>query len=153
MVNRVPPIQPKPFGTYSTRHTFRFVHRKTSAISRSRFNQEKEGEEESPLSSVLLFARSGMLKLLFPLFLTRYLACRESRGNSRSKVHPRTEFPGERLRLSFLAPPFRPLPFERARSGSGVGNLRATDFAPRLPLGPTEVEGRSSVRRGSRYLD
>jgi len=27
----------------------------------------------------------------------------------------------------------------------GVGNLRATDFAPRLPLGPTEVEDRSSV--------
>lgn len=55
MVNRVP-IQPKLFGAYSTRHTFRFVHRKTSAISRSRFNEGREGR--SCLSSVLLFVRS-----------------------------------------------------------------------------------------------
>lgn len=155
MVNRVP-IQPKLFGAYSTRHTFRFVHRKTSAISRSRFNEGREGR--SCLSSVLLFARSKRCQSFYFLsfsppfsLLSLSIPCmsRKSRkftleGASSNRVSRRTSPPLVSRALH--------LP-ERARSRSGVGNLRATDFAPRLPFGPKEVEGRSSVRCGSRYLD
>lgn len=89
------------------------------------------------------------------LSLSRYLACRESRGNSRSKVQVFEQSFPENVSASCFS---RPSLLERAWSGSGVGNLRATDFAPRLPFGPIR---KSKVARAYgadrdisiRYLD
>lgn len=157
MASRVP-IQPKPSGAYSTCHIFRFVHRKTSAISRSRFNRERGS------LFALLFLRSRMLPFLprhlwyssffpslsFTLLLVFHLSLDTLHVAGVEEIHARKcilEHSFSRTSLPFL------LPLEGLRRGTRVGNLRATDFGPRLPLGPTEVEDRSSVWCESWYLD
>lgn len=89
-------------SAYSTRHIFRFVHRKT--ISHSRFNRGGRGGSLFSLFYFYVpecflffhicdippfFLLSHSLSLLSFL---RYLACRQSRRNSRSKVHSWTQF-------------------------------------------------------------
>lgn len=146
---------------YSTRCVSRLVRRKTSAISRSQFDRRRFSF--FLFFSLVLFIRAFQecfslfplavyLSLSLCLFIhpsvslpsLRYLACRKSRGNSRSRVHPRTVSRERLSSYSFSPPPSS----ARARSGSGVGNLRATDFAPRLP--PRSYGSRRSLERTAR---
>lgn len=115
-----------------------------------------------PRSRMLLFSFSARrhsslplppLSLSLFLFLSLVFPSIPSHVAKIEEIHARRcileQFPENISTSRFSSRPSRPSSGGRAEVERGVGNLRATDFAPRLPHGPTEVEDRSSVWCGS----
>lgn len=91
-------------------------------------------------------ARSGISirpkAVSLSLFRRRYFAYRENRGNSRSKVHPRTV---SRLLLLLVFPPLALFSLERARGG--IEGWKFTRHGFRSSFAPRSYESRRLLER------